>query len=323
MKSLLRAAFLMVFFTCCRPHKEQQRVHVTLNTEDEMEKEKLYLPMHLQFFADDEIEEDDDPSELDDDVIDEDELEDEIDPEIDENQEDDVEEDPEEPEDKKEEEEPEVVEFTPAQQRKIDQIVQQRLGRNNNEYARLVRELERSTGMDIYQVMDTLRQNKIEELIDSGMSEEDAKKLVDKDRQLAEMEEKQLAFEQQQREFIYSQQKAELIKNPHIKKYEAEIDAFSQHGNFTDFDTAARYVIGSKVLDGELLDGVRQGAEKRALAMSNKRQKVSAEKGRSSGGKADVTLSKQARAMAANFGLDPKEVAKAQERIAKERGKRK
>ncbi|MED0673134.1 hypothetical protein P4S95_23450 [Aneurinibacillus aneurinilyticus] len=287
-----------------------------------MEKEKLYLPMHLQFFADDEIEEDDDPNKLDDDVIDEDELEDEIDPEIDENTEDDVEDNPEEPEDEKEEE-PEVVEFTPAQQRKIDQIVQQRLGRNNNEYARLVRELERSTGMDIHQVMDTLRQNKIEELIDSGMSEEDAKRMVDKDRQLAEMEEKQLAFEQQQREFIYSQQKAELIKNPHIKKYEAEIDAFSQHGNFTDFDTAARYVIGSKVLDGELLDGVRQGAEKRALAMSNKRQKVSAEKGRSSGGKADVTLSKQARVMAANFGLDPKEVAKAQERIAKERGKRK
>lgn len=287
-----------------------------------MEKEKLYLPMHLQFFADDEIEEDDDPNKLDDDVIDEDELEDKIDPEIDENTEDDVEDNPEEPEDEKEEE-PEVVEFTPAQQRKIDQIVQQRLGRNNNEYARLVRELERSTGMDIHQVMDTLRQNKIEELIDSGMSEEDAKRMVDKDRQLAEMEEKQLAFEQQQREFIYSQQKAELIKNPHIKKYEAEIDAFSQHGNFTDFDTAARYVIGSKVLDGELLDGVRQGAEKRALAMSNKRQKVSAEKGRSSGGKADVTLSKQARVMAANFGLDPKEVAKAQERITKERGKRK
>lgn len=287
-----------------------------------MEKEKLYLPMHLQFFADDEIEEDDDPNKLDDDVIDEDELEDEIDPEIDENTEDDVEDNPEELEDEKEEE-PEVVEFTPAQQRKIDQIVQQRLGRNNNEYARLVRELERSTGMDIHQVMDTLRQNKIEELIENGMSEEDAKRMVEKDRQLAEMEEKQLAFEQQQRDFIYSQQKAELIKNPHIKKYETEIDAFSQHGNFTDFDTAARYVIGSKVLDGELLDGVRQGAEKRALAMSNKRQKVSAEKGRSSGGKADVTLSKQARAMAANFGLDPKEVAKAQERIAKERGKRK
>lgn len=225
----------------------------------------------------------------------------------------------EEPEtDDESEEEQEHIEFTPAQQKKIDELIQQRLGRNNSEYAKKVRAVESATGMDIDAVLEQVRQNKVEALMDQGLSEEEARKQVDKDRQLAEFEEKQQEFEQQQREFVYNQQKGELAKNPHVKQYMADIDAFSQNGAFTDFDTAAKYIIGAKVLSGELLDSVRQGAEKRTIKNMQQRKKVTPEKGKGAGASSpQAQLSRAEREMAEAFGLDPKEVAKSKEKIKK------
>ena len=123
-----------------------------------------------------------------------------------------------------------------------------------------------------------------------------------------------------QSQFNYIQDKEKFANDPLIRKYEAEIDAFSQYGRECSFETAVNYVLGQKVRSGELINAIKSGAVSKTLADLKKQDKVKVEQG-SYGGKsaAEEGLDPFTKNMAARFGIPAKEVKAEKAKIARER----
>lgn len=147
-----------------------------------------------------------------------------------------------------------------------------------------------------------------------GLDEETAEKLAkrDVDKEVRILQAEQIVRQNQefhqlsQKETKYIQDKADRVgKNPLIAKYIKEIDQFSQNGKTgIDFDVAANYVLGAKVMNGELINSIKTTTEQKTLKNVGQRSKIAVEKGGSA--KADPALSKQEMKLAAALGVSPK-----------------
>ncbi|GAB7387359.1 hypothetical protein BSNK01_11950 [Bacillaceae bacterium] len=205
-----------------------------------------------------------------------------------------------------------VPQFTPEQQAYINRIVQERLSRDRKTQA--VRRLEQETGMDIDEIVEYVRKNKIQAYAEEhGLTEEEARDIIEKEERLRELEERTRYYEQQQQEqqrmWAYQQQKQRFLHDPLVRKYEKEIDAFSQYGRLVDFEPAMNFILGEKLRSGELLQEIRRGAEQKTLASVQKRSKVTPQSASVSGKSAIPELTAQEKRLAKALGISPKEYA--------------
>jgi len=268
----------------------------------------------LQLFAEPEGTEDDDPEDVDDELEQDD---DDLDIEALVSGEEETEEDDGAESEEEAEQEPDeyasTAEAKTFTEEDVNRIIQERLARDRKSQA--VRELEQITGMGIDDIIAYTRNNKIEARAEElGISTDEARAMLEKEERLAKIEQ-ELAEERRQREFItktiaYNQAKAKYANNPLIKKYEKEIDAFSGNGMIADFEVAMNYILGQKVIDGEILNDIKAAAEQKTLANVAKRSKVAPEKGGQGGVSLASSLTKQEKLIAAALGISPKEYAR-------------
>jgi len=201
----------------------------------------------------------------------------------------------------------------------VNRIIQSRLARDRK--TQDVAKFEQLTGMSLEQATEMVTQNIIAAKADElGISEEEARAIVAKDQELAGLKAER-TVEQQQKADIdaamqqvkYLQDKQAYMSKPKLarvlKDCMAEIDAFTQNGTLLPFEDGVKYVLGNKLVSGELLNKVQEGAEKKAIA-NQQRQPKAAPQAKGNGSKSDtVVLSKEERQIAANLGLSEKEYA--------------
>ena len=150
-----------------------------------------------------------------------------------------------------------------------------------------------------------------------GLDKDTALKLATEDMQ-GELKVKQveIQLQEQQKQVAvtqqvskYNQDKSETVtKNPVIAKYLKEIDEFSGGGSQLDFDTAMKYVIGGKIVSGELTNDIKTAAEQKTLKNVSKRSKIGTEKGGQSSSTASQ-LTKDELLMCKALGVTPKTYA--------------
>jgi hypothetical protein len=107
---------------------------------------------------------------------------------------------------------------------------------------------------------------------------------------------------------MYSQQKSSYIsKNPLVAKYVEEIDEIAQNGEKVDFETAANYVLGKKVISGEIQDIVKAVTEQKTLKNIDSRKRIAVESAGLPGKDDSVSLTREQRKMARALGISEKE----------------
>jgi hypothetical protein len=198
------------------------------------------------------------------------------------------EEEDEEPEEAEEEpaEEPQEEPEPPANgkfytQAELDALISSRVQREQAKYQNLnldaIRKLEKAAGMPVNDILEHVKGNKIQSLVDEGVDEDKARKQVEQELHFEELQERVQRSENyiqtMTRSVNYEREKNAVInKNPLYKKFESEIDTFSAYGENLGFEDAAKYIIGDKIAKGELIEDIRKGAENKILAGSQKRQ---------------------------------------------------
>ena len=221
-------------------------------------------------------------------------------------------------EEKQEETPPAQAETQPEQppqrlftQADVDRIVQERLARDRK--IRQLRELEQLAGMDLEGILAHVKENQVKAIAEEkGISEEDARHIVENQERLRRLEEEMQAErayrEHLARTMAYQQAKMRYMNNPLVKKYEAEIDAFSQHGLLVDFEPAMNYIIGQHALMGDLLKDVKATTQQQVLAEIAKRGKVAPEAQANAAPQA-ISLTPEQKRYARALGVSEKEYA--------------
>ena len=198
------------------------------------------------------------------------------------------------------------------------------------EYEDLISSLQAETGMDLPSIVkhvkdakeNQLTQKYIEEsYLDEDEARERAKKDIENENLKAKVQEYHKHQALTQKSMQYSNDKQKFLSNPLVKKYEQEIDNFSQGGQLADFEVAMKYVLGAKVYEGDMLKDLKTGTEKKTMANLDKRSKVKVESGSQTGEKVGA-VSKEVRNLAKLMGISEKEVARQQKIIEKEKGRR-
>ena len=222
---------------------------------------------------------------------------------------------------KEEEEEPPKSETKLFTQEDIDRIIGERLARERRiQEERAMQEAEaRKQEQEMNRWWETRQQEQIKRWTDLGYEEEVAVNLaredVAREYRLWQAEERLRQYEVQQQQGSkttqYMTDRNEYIaKNPLAAKYIQEIDDFAQNGAVLDFQTAMRFVLGDKLIAGDLLDSIKTTTEQKTLANVSKRSKMSVEKGGSAATAGAGSLNKSELAMAKRLGISPKEYAK-------------
>lgn len=212
--------------------------------------------------------------------------------------------------------------FTQAE---LERIIGERLSRDRKTTA--VRQLEAIAGAPLEDLVSDYRTQQVERAQEQfAMTEDEAATYVGQQEELRGLKAQQQFMQQQQESMqqmmAYQQEKAKtLAGNPLAKKYEAEIDQFSGMGTALPFEAAMAYVVGQKVLAGEVLDTVRQAAQQQTLANVRKRAQVAPESPQA-GAPQGGGMSPQERIVAARLGLTPKEYVEERTRINKTRARR-
>lgn len=278
------------------------------------------MKIDLQLFAEEPGMDDD----LTPDVNDELDIDDIFDIDEDENEDETVTENEEEPEedntvedDSEDTEEEKTEEHTPEHEPKftqedINRIIAERLARDRK--SQLVKELESLVGMDISGIVDYARQQRVVQKAEElGIPEEDAERILKSEEQMEEAERRMAAYEQQLQAFqsvvLYGQEKSKYLSNPLVKKYEREIDNFARGGLECGFVPAMNYVLGQKVLSGEITKQMQNAAEQKTLANISKRSKIAVEKATGAAPDKSSYLTPQEKQIAARLGLSYKEYA--------------
>lgn len=130
---------------------------------------------------------------------------------------------------------------------------------------------------------------------------------------LTEQRAKEFESKQQQTAKLnsYLAEKTQAVaKNPMAAKYLDEVDAFSQNGEACNFQTALAYVLGEKLLSGDLLETIKATTEQKTLANVNKRSKMSVEKGPSAASSGASSLTREELMACKKLGVSPKDYAK-------------
>lgn len=220
-----------------------------------------------------------------------------------------------------EEEEPPKSENKLFTQEDIDRIIGERLARERRiQEERAIQEAEaKKQEQEMNRWWGNRQQEQIKRWTDLGYEEEVAVNLaredVAREYRLWQAEERlrQYEVQQQQRSKTtqYMTDRNEYIaKNPLAAKYIQEIDDFAQNGSVLDFQTAMKFVLGDKLIAGDLLDSIKTTTEQKTLANVSKRSKMSVEKGGSAATAGTGNLNKSELAMAKRLGISPKEYAK-------------
>lgn len=222
---------------------------------------------------------------------------------------------------KEEEEEPPKSETKLFTQEDIDRIIGERLARERRiQEERAIQEADaRKQEQEMNRWWGNRQQELIKRWTDLGYEEEVAVNLaredVAREYRLWQAEERLRQYEVQQQQGSkttqYMTDRNEYIaKNPLAAKYIQEIDDFAQNGSVLDFQTAMKFVLGDKLIAGDLLDSIKTTTEQKTLANVSKRSKMSVEKGGSAATAGAGSLNKSEIAMAKRLGISPKEYAK-------------
>lgn len=220
-----------------------------------------------------------------------------------------------------EEEEPPKSENKLFTQEDIDRIIGERLARERRiQEERAMQEAEaKKQEQEMNRWWGNRQQEQIKRWTDLGYEEEVAVNLaredVAREYRLWQAEERLRQYEVQQQQGSkttqYMTDRNEYIaKNPLAAKYIQEIDDFAQNGSVLDFQTAMKFVLGDKLIAGDLLDSIKTTTEQKTLANVSKRSKMSVEKGGSAATAGAGSLNKSELAMAKRLGISPKEYAK-------------
>lgn len=220
-----------------------------------------------------------------------------------------------------EEEEPPKSENKLFTQEDIDRIIGERLARERRiQEERAIQEADaRKQEQEMNRWWGNRQQEQIKRWTDLGYEEEVAVNLaredVAREYRLWQAEERLRQYEVQQQQGSkttqYMTDRNEYIaKNPLAAKYIQEIDDFAQNGSVLDFQTAMKFVLGDKLIAGDLLDSIKTTTEQKTLANVSKRSKMSVEKGGSAATAGAGSLNKSEIAMAKRLGISPKEYAK-------------
>ena len=222
---------------------------------------------------------------------------------------------------KEEEEEPPKSETKLFTQEDIDRIIGERLARERRiQEERAIQEADaRKQEQEMNRWWGNRQQEQIKRWTDLGYEEEVAVNLaredVAREYRLWQAEERLRQYEVQQQQGSkttqYMTDRNEYIaKNPLAAKYIQEIDDFAQNGLVLDFQTAMKFVLGDKLIAGDLLDSIKTTTEQKTLANVSKRSKMSVEKGGSAATAGAGSLNKSELAMAKRLGISPKDYAK-------------
>lgn len=227
------------------------------------------------------------------------------------------------PEDTTEEEEPEPDNIEEIINQRVitevNRIIPERLARDRK--TQQVAQLEQLTGMDLEGITKTVIDNMVEAKSEElGIGKEEARAIITDKLENVGLKAERAAEKQQQEEVNAAMQQVNYLKdktnymakpklNRILKQYESEIDAFTQNGKILSFEDGMKYVLGSKLATGELLQKVQAGAEQKAVRSANKKSKA-APQSKSTGAKPDtVALTKEEKIIAANLGISAKEYA--------------
>lgn len=204
-------------------------------------------------------------------------------------------------------------------QKDLERIIGERLQRDRK--TQTVAQLEAIAGAPLEKLVEEARRQQIERAQEQyAMTEDEAAAYVQQQEELRTLKAQQEAMSQQQQAMqqmmAYQQEKAKFAGNPLAKKYEREIDEFSGMGSALPYEAAMSYIIGQKVLAGDVLDSVRQAAQAQTLANVQKRAKAAPEAPQG-GGAQSTGLTPQQKIIAARLGLSPREYAESLARINK------
>lgn len=216
------------------------------------------------------------------------------------------------------------VEFTEEQQREIDRIVNERLARDRqareSESQRQAQEAQRIKELEKWAInrFEYHKKDLIETYgIDEEKAEEKAKDLVASEYKSWQLEQEIARLKEHpeisRKQTQYSADRTNAInKNPIIAKYIEDIDQVSDMGRNMTFEVAASFVLGSKVLKGELTQAVASAAEQRAIKNINQRKNLKLEAGDAGGGNATGSygLTRDELKVCKALGISPKQYAK-------------
>lgn len=204
----------------------------------------------------------------------------------------------------------------------VERIIEQRLGRDRK--AKTVRELEAIIGKPLEEFVEEVRRQQVEAIADKyGITEEEAREFLEQQAQLREFQQRQKELEEQQKiiqaKLQYVEDKRRAMSDPRraqlIRQFEDEIDQIAEQFN-VPFDVAARYVIGDKMLSGDLTGRLEEAAKQRVLrSKDNAAAPVS---GRS-GGASGPVLTPAERALAKALGLSAQEWAEEKAKMQRRR----
>ena len=217
-------------------------------------------------------------------------------------------------------------------QKDLDRIISSRLSRVKGleleSLAPHIKELKEITGMNLPDIVEYIRKSRVTQVADEkGWSEQEAKEYLDNERRAKEAEEQRRVLEEQNKLIQYTNQKILYLNNPKISadmkafamEFDQEIDTFSHGGRIVDYDVAVKYILGEKMQAGDIQKRIRQGAEQKTLANISKRSKAAPMTGSQGGKRAEVSLTREEKLVAKQFGLSAAEVLEEKTKIEKEK----
>lgn len=207
-------------------------------------------------------------------------------------------------------EKPQGKTFTEAD---LERILKDRLARDR---AVRDREIQAATGKTLDQLKAEAKANAIEELqAETGWDEARARAHVEERERLRQLEAEhaEVAREREvlKRMMVYQQQKvkSQHASNPLAQQYADEIDQFSEFGASVDYDVAVAFVLGQKVLAGEVLKTTAQATEQKVIRDMERKAKAAPEAATSSA-PTSTSLTPIQRAVARNLGISEQAYAK-------------
>jgi hypothetical protein len=229
--------------------------------------------------------------------------------------------------DEDEGDEPEPDKDKPVTQEEIDRIVESRLARERVKFEKQLADVKAQQQTDqtakqqqaqdnsyLKQIYATEYQAQIEAGVTEQQAASRAQREVDREARSLVVDRRQQASDAKAQQFErradYSDAKtAAISETPYVAKYLKEIDEFSGKGALVDFPTAMAFVVGQKVLSGELGTDMRSAAEQATLKNVNARGKKKVEGGTSAGGAGDRTpkMSPSEMKYAKALGVKPEE----------------
>lgn len=215
----------------------------------------------------------------------------------------------------------------------LNRIIPQRLARDRK--TQEVQELEQITGMSLADIRAQIIENAVTQTADDmGISDEEARKIVNQ-----RFENQSLKAEktnQQQDEananaamaqVQYLQDRMDAAKQTKLSRFLtkevlAEVDRFTQKGAILPFKDGLKFVLGSKLAEGELIGNIQAGATKKAQA-NMARNRVAPQSKASGAANNDGNLTREQREIAMRLGLTSKEDLKEFAREVRSENKRK